>query len=62
MTYYKPRCDSAGDIISRKRNRLGGESAALLLLVKSWVGLPEYGAWEAEKDRSGEENGPSRVE
>ena len=49
----------AGDIITKKRNRLG-VSAAPLLLFKSWMGPPEVQEWEIWQQIEKEEgvNGP----
>ena len=47
-------CGRAGDIITKKRNRLG-VSAAPLLLVKSRMGLPEVEKWEIRQVMEGEE-------
>jgi hypothetical protein len=44
----------AGDIITKKRNRLG-LSAAPLLQVKSWMGLPEVEDWEAQQEKEDED-------
>jgi hypothetical protein len=46
----------AGDIISKKRNRLV-ESSGPLLLVKSWLHWPEVEEWEIELERKTEEKG-----
>ena len=45
---------SAGDIITKKRNRLG-LSTAPLLLVKSWMGLPEVEDWEVQQEKEDED-------
>jgi hypothetical protein len=39
----------AGDIITKKRNRLLDSSSSALLLVKSWLGWPEVEEWEVEE-------------
>ena len=50
----KLNCGRAGDIITKKRNRLG-VSAAPLRLVKSRMGLPEVENWEIRQVMEGEE-------
>lgn len=40
----------AGDIITKKRNRLLNTSSSALLLVKSWLRWPEVEQWEIEDE------------
>jgi hypothetical protein len=46
----------AGDIITKKRNRLLDSSSGSLLLVKSWLGWPEVEQWEIDEERKIEES------
>jgi hypothetical protein len=39
----------AGDSITKTRNRMLDTSSSTLLLIKSWMKLPEIELWEQEK-------------
>lgn len=45
----------AGDIITKKRNRLLDTSCSALLLVKSWLSFPEVEQWELDNEEEVEE-------
>ncbi|KAA8911922.1 hypothetical protein FN846DRAFT_903994 [Sphaerosporella brunnea] len=40
----------AGDIITKKLNRLGDRTANILLLVENWIGQPDVEEWEREDE------------
>jgi hAT family C-terminal dimerisation region len=48
---------TAGDIVSKKRNRLVGENIRMLMLPKSWLGLDMYEEWEIQEENHGEDAG-----
>jgi hypothetical protein len=45
----------AGDIITKKRNKLGDSTANILLLVKKWIGQPDVEEWERVDEEEAEE-------
>ena len=45
----------AGDIVTKKRNRMVGSTIKLLLLTKAWLGLPEVEVWEEAEETRGED-------
>lgn len=47
----------AGDIITKKRNRLLDSATRNLLLIKSWSGQPDYEEWEMAEERWAEYGG-----
>lgn len=46
----------AGDIVTKKRNRLLDHETKMLLLVKNWLGQPDYEQWELELEERAEDN------
>ena len=45
----------AGDIVSKKRNRLEADTIRLLMLTKAWLGLVEFKKDEYVEELLGEE-------
>ena len=45
----------AGDIVTKKRNRMVGSTIRLLMLTKAWLGLPEVESWEEAEETRGED-------
>jgi len=45
----------AGDIVTKKRNRLEANTVRLLMLTKAWLGLVEYETEEFVEELLGEE-------
>ena len=45
----------AGDIVTKKRNRMVGSTIRLLMLTKAWLGLPEVETWEEVEETDGED-------
>ena len=45
----------AGDIVTKKRNRLEASTVRLLMLTKAWLGLVEYERTEYTEELLGEE-------
>lgn len=45
----------AGDIVTKKRNRMVGSTIRLLMLTKAWLGLPEVEMWEEAEETHGED-------
>ena len=45
----------AGDIVTKKRNRMVGSTIKLLMLTQAWLGLPEVEVWEEVVETCGED-------
>ena len=45
----------AGDIVTKKRNRMTANTIRLAMLTKAWLGLPEVESWEAVGENLGED-------
>jgi len=45
----------AGDIVTKKKNRLEANTVRLLMLTKAWLGLVEYETEEFVEELLGEE-------
>ena len=45
----------AGNIVTKKPNRMVGSTVRLLMLTKAWLGLPEVDNWEKVEEARGED-------